>query len=71
VPKNKIAEVWNLPHIQRKITASNNWFCPYINFSAYVGSSCNVFPRLLGINLHLKLEEPGLSLEEWQQGRRG
>lgn len=71
MPKNKIAEVWNLPHIQKKITAGNNWSYPYINFSAYVDSSCNVFQRLPVTNFDLKPEEPELSWEEGLQDRRG
>lgn len=69
--KNKIAEGTRLPQIQRKITTSNNWSYQYINFSAYVYTSCNVFQSLLVNNFDLEPEEPELSWEEWQQGRRG
>lgn len=71
VIKNKVAEGTRLPQIQRKITVSNNQSYQYINFSAYVDISGNVSQRLPVANFDLELEEPELSWEELQQGRRG
>lgn len=70
MPKNKIAEVWNLPHIQRKITMSNNWSYPYINFSTYVDISGSVIQNILMTSFDLELEEPELPWKERLQDRK-
>ena len=57
MPKNKVAEVWNLPQSKRKITASNNLHYLYINFSTYVDVSGNVIQNMLMTNFDLELEE--------------
>jgi len=70
VIKNEIAEVWNLPQIQIKITASNNWSYQYINVSAYIGITCNVLESLPVTNFDLELEEPELLWEKGLQDRK-
>lgn|GEM_PF-1320350 len=68
--KNEIAEGSRLPRAQIKITASNNWSYQYINVSAYIGISCNVFQSLPVTNFYLELEKPELLWEEGLQDRK-
>ena len=60
-----------LPEQATVITSIYKCTSEFINSSAYIGISCNVFQRLPVDNFDLELEEPELSWEEWQQGRRG
>lgn len=60
MPKNKVAEVWNLPQIKRKITVDNNLHYMYINFSTYVDIFGNVIQNMLMTNF-------GLELEKWEE----
>lgn len=69
--KNDSPEGSRLPEQAIVLTSIYKCTSEFINHSAYIDISCNVFQRFPVANFDLKLEEPELPREELQQGRRG
>ena len=68
--KNDSPEGSRLPEQANILTSKYKLTSEFINPSAYIDISCNVFQRLPVTNFDLELEEPELPWEEWQKERR-